>query len=322
MTAKRDHMPPPIKVLFVDDEERFLLTTAKILERKGLHVLIACSGEEGLEKLLESPDVVVLDRAMKDIDGETVFRDIKTNHPEIPVIILTGHGEQANAEKMLAQGAFDYLTKPIDINLLTCKINEAFHSSLSNKGKEKLAGDLMTPLEVCMVYPPETPLGVALDLAAAATTGKEDEQTSKAIMKFGFLVSKGEAILGTVSMWEIINHVRPLYLADKEYRRQSVLTTGKFSPIFWNGMFEQRLNEIAEIRLGGIMTLSPPSISKHASIMELCDHMMEKSSCQLIVMEGEKAVGIVCDQDLMLEAVLLAGIRTAMSRIPVEIRPL
>lgn len=319
MTAKRDDMPPPITVLFIDDEERFLLTTAKILERKGLTVLIAYSGEEGMGKLSESPDVIVLDRAMKGIDGETVLMDIKANHPEIPVIILTGHGEQDNAAKMLAQGAFDYLTKPIDISLLTCKINEAYHYSLSSKVREKVAGDLMTPLEVCMIYPPETTIKVALEVAAAATAGKRDDQTSKAIMKFGFIVAKGEAILGIVSMWEIINHVRPLYLTDKEYRRQSISTTGKFSPIFWNGLFEQRLNEIAGIRLGGIMALSLPSIGKQASIMELCDYMMENSSRQLLVMEGEKVVGIVCDQDLMVEAVQLTGARMATSQAPMEL---
>lgn len=322
MTVKREDMPPPIKVLLVDDEQRFLSTTAKILERKGLRVLIAGSGEEGLEKMSESPHVIVLDRAMKGMDGETALGYIRAQHPGIPVIILTGHGEQANAEQMLAQGAFDYLAKPIDIDLLACKINEAFHYGVSNQGSEKVAGDLMTPLDACMVFPPETPLGVALEMAAAVAVSRTDDPINKAVLKFGFLVSKGEGILGILSMREIINLVRPPYLADTEYRRLAVLTTGKFSPIFWNGMFEQRLNEIAEIPLGGIMALPPPTVSTQASIMELCDQMMEKAARQLIVMDGDRTVGIVCDQDLMVEAVQLAGIRTAMSRTSVEIRNL
>ena len=87
-------MTQKIKVLMVDDEERFRITTAKILERKGFHTILAESGEEALEKIKEKPDVVVLDIRMTGMDGEETLAKIKESNPEIPVIMLTGHGER------------------------------------------------------------------------------------------------------------------------------------------------------------------------------------------------------------------------------------
>ena len=301
-------MPRSIKVLIVDDEERFLVTTAKILARKGFQPLVAASGEEGLKKLVESPDVIVLDIRMKGMDGEETLQIIKGMHPEIPVIMLTGHGELPSAERAVAQGAFDYLTKPTDIELLACKINEAFrYGGTTKKDRERKAGDLMTPIEACLTFPPETPLGVAVDALSAMFLPGAATAAVCASAGNCILVAKDEAILGIVSMWEIVDIVRPPYLADGELRSQAAGATWRFSPIFWNGMFDQRLSEIAEIPLGGVMALPPPPIGRSASLMEVCDLMKETSSRRLLVMEGARVVGIVCEQDLFAEMVFLHG---------------
>jgi len=307
-------MPRPIKVLIVDDEERFLITTAKILARKGLQPLVAASGEEALVKLGKSPDVIVLDIRMKGMDGGETLQIIKGMRPEIPVIMLTGHGEQASAEKAVAQGAFDYLTKPTDIELLTCKINEAFHYGGAAKiNREKTAGDLMTPIERCLTLPAVTPVGAAVEQLSSVLPGAA---TATGYPSAGncILVVKEEAILGIVSMWEIVDIVRPPYLTDSELRSQAAGTTWRFSPIFWNGMFDQRLSEIAEIPLGGVMALPPPPISRSASLMGVCDLMKETSSRRLLVMDGAKVVGIVCEQDLFAEMVHLLNRRKAGGR--------
>ena len=115
-----------ISVLLVDDEERFRATTEKLLARRGFETILAENGEEALEKLKEDPDVVVLDVKMPGMDGHQVLKEIKRRSPALPVIMLTGHGALPSARESLAEGAFDYLTKPCDITILASKIHEAF----------------------------------------------------------------------------------------------------------------------------------------------------------------------------------------------------
>ena len=136
-----------IKVLMVDDEDRFRKTTKKVLEQKGFQMILAASGREALERLSENPDVVVLDIKMPDMDGHETLDKIKDLHPELPVIMLTGHGALPSARKALSHGAFDYLSKPCDIALLSSKIQDAYQRAQTNPvAEEKAVSDAMVPI--------------------------------------------------------------------------------------------------------------------------------------------------------------------------------
>ena len=115
------------KVLLVDDEERFLLTTGKLLEKKGFAVITATSGSEALTVLdFSVVHVVILDVKMPGMDGITALKVIKHNHPLVEVIMLTGHATVETAVEGLKSGASDFVMKPADLNELIPKINEAF----------------------------------------------------------------------------------------------------------------------------------------------------------------------------------------------------
>jgi len=123
MEDKMDEM----RIMLVDDEEGFLSTTRNVLERKGINVSTAASGSEALEKLTqEKIDVVVLDVKMPGMDGVSALKAIKSRHSSVEVIMLTGHGTVESALEGLRSGASDYLTKPIDIDELVAKAEEAF----------------------------------------------------------------------------------------------------------------------------------------------------------------------------------------------------
>lgn len=77
-------MGDKIKVLMVDDEEKFRSTTKKILQRKGFETLLAASGEEAIDKLDEHPDVVILDVKMPGMDGHQALEEIKKLLPIFP----------------------------------------------------------------------------------------------------------------------------------------------------------------------------------------------------------------------------------------------
>ena len=115
-------MSRKIKVLMVDDEEKFRSTTRKILNRRGFDTSLAGSGQEALDKLKDEPDVVVLDIKMPGMDGHETLQEIKKRRPDLPVIMLTGHGAMPSAREALKHGASDYLTKRCDIDLLASKI--------------------------------------------------------------------------------------------------------------------------------------------------------------------------------------------------------
>lgn len=116
-----------MQLLLVDDEERFLSTTSKLLTQKGIKVFTATSGADALEILMkEDIHVVILDVKMPGMDGMATLNEIKSRFPLAEVIMLTGHGTIESAVEGLKSGATDYLTKPIDIEVLIAKAKEAY----------------------------------------------------------------------------------------------------------------------------------------------------------------------------------------------------
>ena len=114
-------------VLLVDDEVEFLDVLVKRLKKRKLRLLAANNGEEALRLVRENPvDVAVLDVKMPGMDGITVLREIKKTHPSIEVIMLTGHANVEVAIEGMELGAFDYLMKPIDIDELMYKLQDAY----------------------------------------------------------------------------------------------------------------------------------------------------------------------------------------------------
>lgn len=116
----------PIRVMLVDDEVDFLETLQKRLALRKLHVLTAESGRRSLEVLAEEPvDVVVLDVKMPEMDGIETTKEIKRTHPLVEVILLTGHADLEASLEGMSSGGFDYLLKPVPIDELVYKIQEA-----------------------------------------------------------------------------------------------------------------------------------------------------------------------------------------------------
>lgn len=123
------------RVLLVDDEREFVATLAERMQMRGFDPQIAFSGEEAL-KVLETtiPDVMVLDLKMPGIQGLEVLRRTKRRHPQVQVIILTGHGSERDEAAARRLGAFDHLQKPVDINDLVRVMEQAFEQKTALYG--------------------------------------------------------------------------------------------------------------------------------------------------------------------------------------------
>ena len=117
----------PVRLLLVDDEKDFVNILSKRIRRRNIDVAKAFSGAEAIQALRgQEFDVAVLDLKMEDMDGIEVLKMLKIMDPKLAVIMLTGHGSAEAAEQGIKLGAFDYLTKPCELEELLKKIMAAY----------------------------------------------------------------------------------------------------------------------------------------------------------------------------------------------------
>ena len=131
----------PKKILLVDDEKEFVQTLSERLQVRNLESAIAYDGEQALSIVQnDAPEVMVLDLKMPGLDGLEVLRQVKKKHPDTEVIILTGHGSVIEENIAMELGAYAYLKKPADIDILAATMKEAYqkvHKTKKEKGQGK-----------------------------------------------------------------------------------------------------------------------------------------------------------------------------------------
>ena len=126
MAIKQDTRSTPIRLLLIDDEIGYVNVLANRLAKRNFQVGKANSGTEAFQVLRQNDfDVAVLDLKMEDMDGIEILKILKKMAPELVVIMLTGHGSAEAAHEGIKQGAYDYLTKPCELDELIQKIQEA-----------------------------------------------------------------------------------------------------------------------------------------------------------------------------------------------------
>ena len=126
MISNEDSLQEPTRLLIVDDEKGYVNVLAKRMAKRNIVVTPAYSGSEGIQALRRQDfDVAVLDLKMEDMDGIEVLKIFQKMVPGMPVIMLTGHGSEKAAREGMEFGAFDYLTKPCDLEQLIAKIKQA-----------------------------------------------------------------------------------------------------------------------------------------------------------------------------------------------------
>ena len=127
MSTVKDARNGPIGVLLIDDEYDYVNVLSNRLSKRGFDVGKASGGSEAFQILRQrSFDVAVLDLKMADMDGIEVLKILKKMAPEMVVIMLTGHGSAKAAHEGIRHGAYDYLTKPCELDELIQKIGEAY----------------------------------------------------------------------------------------------------------------------------------------------------------------------------------------------------
>ena len=109
-------------ILIVDDDARNIFALSSVLERRGMHVLTATTGNEAIARVDSTPDlaIVLMDIMMPGMDGYQTTQAIRANpeYGRLPIIALTAKAMKGDREKSIASGASDYITKPVDTDQL------------------------------------------------------------------------------------------------------------------------------------------------------------------------------------------------------------
>lgn len=145
------------KILLVDDEVVFTNNMSKLLANRGYRVTAVNSGDAAIHAMEEDDfDVVVLDLKMPGMDGITTLKEIKKLGLFTETLILTGHGSIDSALEAIKLGAYDYLTKPCEINDLVTKIEGAWEKKDESQQKDiqdKIQKVVESPSSVFDVFP-------------------------------------------------------------------------------------------------------------------------------------------------------------------------
>lgn len=130
---------PPDTILIIDDEESIRRTLSDVLRDEGYSVVTASSGREGLEMLMDvQPRLVLLDIAMPGMDGIEALGRIKDARPDIPVIMISGHGTIETAVKTTKMGAYDFIEKPISLERVSLAVRHGLEEQRLREEYESL----------------------------------------------------------------------------------------------------------------------------------------------------------------------------------------
>jgi two-component system nitrogen regulation response regulator NtrX len=181
MTKQRQAGP---RVLVVDDEQAIRDALRMTLEYEGYRVAEAATGPEGLERIAkETPDLVLLDIKMPRMDGLEVLGRIHESHPELPVVMVSGHGTVSTAVEALRNGAHDFMEKPLDREVVLHRIRtvldqrrleeEVGDLKLQEEARWRMVGSSPALDQVRAAMERAAPSGAAVLITGESGTGKE-----------------------------------------------------------------------------------------------------------------------------------------------------
>lgn len=153
---------PGARILLVEDDESLRLTTRLILERYGYEVVTAADGVEGLHRLVDAPDLAVVDVTMPRMDGLTFARHVRERQ-ELPIVFLTARDLPRDQLAGFDAGADDYVVKPFDGRLLAARIAAVLRRTAASQPDDPAIalGELRIDLDAMTVHRAGEPVSLS-----------------------------------------------------------------------------------------------------------------------------------------------------------------
>ena len=141
-------MPEQPSILLIEDEANLRHNLGVLLEGEGYRVVSAEDGAEGIRKLQEEPfDLVITDVVMPEVDGFQVMEYLKDHAPDVVVVAITAYVSTESAIEALRRGAYDYLAKPFDVDLMQIVVKRALEKARMQKAFRQYMGELERQVE-------------------------------------------------------------------------------------------------------------------------------------------------------------------------------
>jgi len=279
-----------IRLLLVDDEEDFRLASSKALARKGFAVTEAESGEKALEILSHRPpDVMVLDLCMPGMGGIATLEKSRKIIPDLPVIILTGHGRFEDALAGIRMEIVDFIQKPVDMSELGNRIRRLLGKSRRHIPAEKSIAELMVPASAYLrFYIDQTVQEIVAAISALLFKPVSEKEVIKRGRRAVLVFDRQERFAGLIRLENILSLMVPARLKDAPY---SSYATGMF---------------LAQAKMIGKETAAE-LIGEHFSVeidtplMEALNLMVIERLTNVGITKNGELVGILRDEDIFKE---------------------
>jgi DNA-binding response OmpR family regulator len=285
-----------IKILLVDDEKDFRESTARTLSRRGFTVDDVGGGPEALVYLQTStPDLIILDLKMAEMDGITTLQHIRKIQSKLPVIILTGHGDFDSALSGIKLEIVDFLQKPVDIDFLAHKINQLLSVKWVKPLAEKSVTELMVPVDSYRsVHTDQLAVEALKQLRESATA-----PVSAKIMEIGhrsiLVKDRSEKVVGLLRIVDVLGMATLEWLFNTPYRS------------FYTGMFLAQCKVLGDGVISDFIDEEKLlTITEHTPLIEATVLMAENNLINLPVTRDGRVVGILRDKDIFQEILHIA----------------
>ncbi|MBM3790408.1 MAG: response regulator [Acidobacteria bacterium] len=278
-----------LNLLLVDDEDDFRRATVQVLERRGFKVAEAASGLAALSAIgRQKPDVVLLDLKMPGMSGIETLQEIRKLHGDLPVIILTGHGDFNAAMAGIRLEIVDFLQKPIDVDQLGSHIRNLLQRGARAPLRERTIAELMAPPSIYPRLQGDNPVSLALDTLRKSFFQPAVEDSHGGQLRSALVYDRSGRFLGLIRFADLLKLVLPSFLEDSPY------TT------YFTGMFLAQCKLIGKRNLRDLME-DLIAVDANAPLMEAVHLMVEHHLVNLPVMKGGELVGILRERDVILE---------------------
>jgi response regulator RpfG family c-di-GMP phosphodiesterase len=176
---KDEEKKPKGKVLIVDDDPLIHKLLHHVLQKENFETVWAENGKKGLEMLgSERPDIVLLDLVMPEMDGRETLEGALRIRPDLPIIMITGHGSEKMAVQLMKGGAVDYIPKPFDGNEIIAKVREALNKCGLKAVEKRFAGYLAETANR-MLHRLEKRAGLNKEDSGDLNHGQKEEEEKK-----------------------------------------------------------------------------------------------------------------------------------------------
>jgi len=285
-----------IRLLIVDDEADFRKAVSQGLSRRGFEVREAASGEAGLNAINEQiPDIVLLDQKMPGMSGIDTLKEIRKVNDELPVIILTGHGDYHTALAGIKLDIVDFIQKPVDVNELSERIHSLLARETSDLMREPTIAELMAPPDLYPKVYTDDLLNSVLKAISDAYRKPIEQNSKYGQVRSALVYDRKEEFRGMIRFSDLLQLLIPDALRDSPYAS------------YFTGML------LAQSKVFGKKTIESLiqrqiTVDVEMPLMEAVNLMVEHSLINIPVVRNKDLVGILRGRDVIIATAHFAGV--------------